>query len=180
LTEPDQTAPKFPDLVNRECPATGPNLRWCGDISEIFTANGKLYLATVIDLYSHRLLAAATSLRCDAELCEQAIKIATTVRGGKDKINNVMFHTASADRPLPPDPSPGSVPCFDNAAAEAFFTSPEWEVLSRHQLLDPDHARAVVLPWCYDFYDHRRRHSGADVMSPIDHENLTVDHPVAA
>jgi putative transposase len=47
----------------------------------------------VIDLYSRRLLAAATSLRCDAELCEQAIKIAATVRGGKTKINNVVFHT---------------------------------------------------------------------------------------
>jgi len=54
-------------------------------------ADGKLYLATVIDLYSRRLLAAATSLRCDAELCGQAIKIVATVRGGNDMINNVVF-----------------------------------------------------------------------------------------
>jgi hypothetical protein len=47
----------------------------------------------VIELYSRRLRAATTSLRCDAELCEQAIKIAATVRGGKDKIDNVVFHT---------------------------------------------------------------------------------------
>jgi len=93
LTEQDKTAPKFPDLVNRDFTATAPNLKWCGDVTEIPTANGKLYLATVIELYSRRLLAAATSLRCDADLCEQAIKIAATVRGGKDKINNVVFHT---------------------------------------------------------------------------------------
>ena len=68
--------------MNRDFTATAPNLKWCGDITEIPTADGKLYLATVIDLYSRRLLAAATSLRCDAELCEQAIKIAVTVRGG--------------------------------------------------------------------------------------------------
>jgi transposase InsO family protein len=70
-----------------------------------------------------------------------------------------------------------------NAAAEAFFSSLEWEVLSRHQLLDPDHARAVVLPWCYDFYNHRRRHSTAHMLSPIDYENLTeptADQPAAA
>jgi len=67
-----------------------------------------------------------------------------------------------------------------NAAAEAFFSSLEWEVLSRHQLTDPDHARAVVLPWCYDFYNHRRRHSSAHMLSPIDYENLTADQPVAA
>ncbi len=70
--------------------------------------------------------------------------------------------------------------CFDNAAAEAFFSSLEWEVLSRHQLPDPDHARAVVQPWCYDFYNHRQRHSTAHMMSPIDYENLTADQLAAA
>ena len=93
LTKQDKAAPKFPDLVRRDFTAPAPNLRWCGDITEIPTGEGKLYLATVIDLYSRRLLAAATSRRCDAELCEQAIKIAVAVRGGKSKINNVVFHT---------------------------------------------------------------------------------------
>ncbi len=192
LTKQDKTAPTFPDLVNRDFTATAPNLKWCGDITEIPTADGKLYLATVIDLYSRRLLAAATSLRCDAELCEQAIKIAATVRGGKTKINNVVFHTDRGSTytarsftrvcsDLGVRQSMGRVgSCFDNAAAEAFFSSLEWEVLSRHQLTDPDHARAVVLPWCYDFYNHRRRHSSAHMMSPIAYENLTADQPVAA
>jgi hypothetical protein len=71
--------------------------------------------------------------------------------------------------------------CFDcAAAAEAFVFSMEWEVLSRHTMTDPDHARAVVVPWCYDFYIHRRRHSSANMLSPIDYENLTADQPVAA
>jgi transposase InsO family protein len=146
----------------------------------------------VIDLYSRRLLAAATSLRCDAELCEQAIKIAVAVRGGQTKINNVVLHTDRGSTytarsftrvcsDLGVRQSMGRVgSCFDNAAAEAFFSSLEWEVLSRHQLLDPDHARAVVLPWCYDFYNHRRRHSSAHMLSPIAYENLTADQPAAA
>jgi putative transposase len=73
--------------------------------------------------------------------------------------------------------------CFDCAAAEAFFSTLEWEVLSRQHLTDPDHARAVVpvvQPWCYDFYNHRRRHSSAHMMSPIAYENLTADQPAAA
>jgi len=78
LTKQDKTAPRFPDLVNRDFTAAAPNRKWCGDVTEIPTADGKLYLAAVIDLYSRRLLAAATSLRCDAELCEQAIKIAVS------------------------------------------------------------------------------------------------------
>jgi putative transposase len=191
-TKQDKAAPKFSDLLNRDFTAAAPNLKWCGDITEIPTAAGKLYLATVIDLYSRRLLAAATSLRCDAELCEQAIKIAVAVRGGQAKINNVVFHTDRGSTytarsftrlcfDLGVRQSMGRVgSCFDNAAAEAFFSTLEWEVLSRHQLLDPDHARAVVLPWCYDFYNHRRRHSSAHMLSPIDYENQTVDQPVAA
>jgi transposase InsO family protein len=192
LTKQDQTAPKFPDLVNRDFTAAAPNRKWCGDVTEIPTVDGKLYLATVIDLYSRRLLAAATSLRCDAELCEQAIKIAVAVRGGQTKINNVVFHTDRGSTytartftklcfDLGVRQSMGRVgSCFDNAAAEAFFSSLEWEVLSRHQLTDPDHARAIVLPWCYDFYNHRRRHSSARMLSPIDYENLTADQPAAA
>jgi putative transposase len=192
LTKQDKTAPKFPDLVNRDFTAAAPNRRWCGDVTEIPTVDGKLYLATVIDLYSRRLLAAATSLRCDAELCEQAIKIAVAVRGGQTKINNVVFHTDRGSTytartftklcfDLGVRQSMGRVgSCFDNAAAEAFFSSLEWEVLSRHQLTDPDHARAIVLPWCYDFYNHRRRHSSARMLSPIDYENLTADQPAAA
>jgi putative transposase len=192
LTKQGKTAPKFPDLVNRDFTAAAPNRKWCGDVTEISTADGKLYLATVIDLYSRRLLAAATSLRCDAELCEQAIKIAVAVRGGQTKINNVVFHTDRGSTytartftklcfDLGVRQSMGRVgSCFDNAAAEAFFSSLEWEVLSRHQLTDPDHARAIVLLWCYDFYNHRRRHSSAHMLSPIDYENLTVDQPAAA
>jgi transposase InsO family protein len=192
LTKQDKTAPKFPDLVNRDFTAAAPNRKWCGDVTEIPTVDGKLYLATVIDLYSRRLLAAATSLRCDAELCEQAIKIAVAVRGGQTKINNVVFHTDRGSTytartftklcfDLGVRQSMGRVgSCFDNAAAEAFFSSLEWEVLSRHQLTDPDHARSVVLPWCYEFYNHRRRHSSAQMLSPIAYENLTADQPAAA
>jgi putative transposase len=52
LTRQDKTAPKFPDLIRRDFTATAPNSRWVGDMTEIPTAAGKLYLATVIDLFS--------------------------------------------------------------------------------------------------------------------------------
>ena len=57
LTKQDKTAPKFPDLVKRDFTAAAPNRKWVGDMTEIRTESGqKLYLATVIDLYSRRLL----------------------------------------------------------------------------------------------------------------------------
>ena len=59
LTRQDKTAAKFPDLLRRDFTATAANTRWVGDITEIPTGAGKLYLASVIDLYSRRLLGAA-------------------------------------------------------------------------------------------------------------------------
>ena len=51
---------------------------------------------------------------------------------------------------------------FDNAAAEAFSSTLEWEVLSRHQFTNPDHAQQVVAEWCWNFYNTSRRHSSVN------------------
>jgi putative transposase len=119
----------------------------------------------VIDLYSRRLLGAATSLHPDAELAGAAITMAVAVRGGRDAVNGknedqrVIFHTDRGStytansfttlcRQLGIRQSMGRVgSCFDNAAAEAFFSSLEWEVLSRHTFTDTRQAQAVVLDW---------------------------------
>lgn len=98
----------FPDLVKRDFTAPARNVKWCGDITEIPTGQGELYLATVIDLYSRRLLACPISEYPDAELCMDAIKIAAAVRGGHEKIQGVIFHTDTeyvrAGVPGLPDP----------------------------------------------------------------------------
>ncbi len=202
LTRQDKTAPKFPDLLRRDFTATRPNARWVGDMTEIPTAAGKLYLATVIDLYSRRLLGAATGLHPDADLACAAIKMAVTSRGGVDAVNGegwrtdeskrVIFHTDRGStytassfthlcRLQGVRQSMGRVgSCFDNAAAEAFFSSLEWEVLSRHELKNTGQAQAVVLDWCYGFYNHHRRHSSADMMSPVNYENTAVPDREAA
>src|SRR4051812_42673982 len=73
--------------------------------TEIPTAAGKLYLATVIDLYSRRLLGAATGLHPDAELACQAITMAVAARGGADQIRGVIFHTAAPPTPQTTSPS---------------------------------------------------------------------------
>lgn len=201
LTRQDKTAPKFPDLVKRDFTADRPNAKWVGDMTEIPTGidgqGRKLYLATVIDLYSRRLLGAATGLHPDAELACAAIKMAVTTRGGKAAIwqdneqDKIIFHsdrgsTYTANnftklcRQLGIRQSMGRVgSCFDNAAAEAFFSSLEWEVLSRHEFANTRQAQAVVLDWCYGFYNHERRHSSADMMSPINYENTALTREAA-
>lgn len=57
LTKQDRMAPRFPDLLRRDFTAPAPNHKWCGDMTQIPTEEGPLYLATVLDLYSRRLLA---------------------------------------------------------------------------------------------------------------------------
>jgi transposase InsO family protein len=160
-------------------------------MTEIPTAAGKLYLATVIDLYSRRLLGAATGLHPDAGLPCAAIEMAVAARGGAEAIGGVIFHTDrgstyTADkftelcRRLGIRQSMGRVgSCFDNAAAEAFFSSLEWEVLSRHEFATTRAAQAVVMDWCYGFYNHRRRHSAAAGLSPINYETATLNRDAA-
>jgi transposase InsO family protein len=196
LTRQDKTAAKFPDLLRRDFTAAAPNTRWVGDMTEIPTGPGgrgtKLYLATVIDLYSRRLLGAATGLHPDAQLAADAITMAVAARGGAEQVRGVIFHTdrgstytanafTAVCARLGIRQSMGRVgSCFDNAAAEAFFSSLEWEVLSRHQFPTTAAAQAVVMDWCYGFYNHQRRHSAADLKSPIDYENAAALNPSAA
>jgi putative transposase len=87
LTRQDKRAATFPDLLKRDFTADRTNATWVGDLTEIPTAAGKLYLATVIDLYSRRLLGAATGLHPDADLACAAIKMAVAARGGVDTVN---------------------------------------------------------------------------------------------
>ena len=202
LTRQDKTAPKFPDLLRRDFTAERPNARWVGDMTEIPTGpdgkGPKLFLATVIDLYSRRLLGAATGLHADAELACAAITMAVAARGGKDAIwreeeaERVIFHTDRGStytansftrlcRKMGIRQSMGRVgSCYDNAAAEAFFSSLEWEILSRHEFNTVDQAQAVVLDWCYGFYNHDRRHSTIGMMSPITYEITAAPNREAA
>lgn len=114
--------------------------------------------------------------------------MATATRGGKDAIwredetERVVFHTDRATTytagsftrlctELGIRQSMGRVgSCFDNAAAEAFFSSLEWEVLSRQEFETRAQARAVVIDWAYGFYTHQPRHSATGMMSPINNE----------
>lgn len=90
LTRPGKW-PAAPDFVRRDFTAEAPDLVWCGDMTEIDTGEGKLYLATVIDLFSRRLLGYAMGTRHDAELVVAALHMAATTRGGD--VRGVIFHT---------------------------------------------------------------------------------------
>jgi putative transposase len=129
LTKPGKR-PAAPDLVQRKFTAVAPNVLWCGDLTEIETEEGKLYLATVLDLFSRRLLGYAMSEHHDAALACASLRMAVATRGD---VEGVIFHSdrgseytadihTSACRRLGVIQSMGRVgSALDNAAAEAFI-----------------------------------------------------------
>jgi transposase InsO family protein len=90
LTRPGQR-PAAPDLIRRAFTAPAPDVAWCGDMTEIVTDEGKLYLATVIDLYSRRILGYAMGEHHDAGLVVAALNMAAVTRGGD--VAGVIFHS---------------------------------------------------------------------------------------
>ena len=187
LTRPDKRAVPFPDLVKRDFTAPAPNMKWVGDMTEIPTDEGKLYLSTAIDLFSRRLLGYATSSHPDAELAGETIKMAVAARGGKDRIAGVIFHSDRGStytahgfttlcHKLDIRQSMGRTgSCFDNAAAESFFSTLEHEVLSRHHFKTRKEAQQAIVKWVVDFYNRRRRHSFCGMQSPIDFETSAAN-----
>jgi putative transposase len=91
LTRADKAAIPFPDLVKRDFSAAVINDKWCGDLTEIPTVEGKLYLASVIDLASRRLPGFALGEHHDAELAAGALKMAAAIRGGD--VKGTVFHS---------------------------------------------------------------------------------------
>jgi putative transposase len=184
--------PTAPDRVRRQFTAVAPNLLWCGDLTEIVTDEGKLYLATVLDLFSRRLLGYAMSEHHDANVAVAALNMATANRSGT--IDGVIFHSdrggeytaeafTSACAKLGVMQSMGRVgSALDNAAAEAFNSTVKVEYVHRHHFHTRTEARLKIATWIVDFYNARRRHSACDGMAPIDYERYMAEarRPLAA
>lgn len=170
------------DLVGRHFDAVAPNVLWVGDMTEIDTVEGKLYLATVIDLFSRRCLGYAMGAHHDAAPVSASLQMAAATRGGT--VDGVIFHSdrgseytsavynGLCDR-LGVVQSMGRVgSCFDNAAAEAFNSLVKVEYIHRHRLTTRAEARLKIATWIAGFYNTRRRHSRAGGLPPAEFEQM--------
>ena len=182
LTRADKAADPVPDLLELDFTAERPDQKWCGDFKQVDTAEGPVFLASVEDLYSWRMLGYATSLRHPtAELAEAALNMAAATRGGC--VEGVIFHTdkgsqytsrdfAGACRRLGVTQSMGRVgSALDNACAESFFSTLEHELISRRNWPTRDQARREIANWISGWYNPKRLHSANNMTSPNDCEN---------
>jgi putative transposase len=180
-TRPDKSARKAPDLLKRNfAPPAKRDVHWVGDLTEIPTDHGKLYLAAVLDLHGRRCVGFAMGTHHDAALARAAICMAIAVRGGS--VAGVIFHSdqggeytgrtfAAACRSAGVTQSMGRTgSALDNAVAEAFNSTLEWELLRRRRFPTREQARRAVAAWIDD-YNTVRRHSTNGMLPPVAYEH---------
>ena len=187
-TRPGKGRWRAPDLVQRDFPAQKINKKWYGDGTEIRTDEGKLHLASVMDVASRRVLGFALSEHHDAGLAYGALAMAAAVRGGH--VAGVIFHTdqgseytaglfrAACERLLIRQSMgrPGSA--LDNAVIESWHSTLEFELRALEHFATKAQARARVAEWI-DEYNRDRRHSSIGMMSPVAFELAQTEEEAA-
>lgn len=183
-TIPEPSGQKVPDLLKRDFTAQAPNRRYVGDITYLPLANGQnLYLATVIDCYSRRLVGWSLADHMRTSLVEDALKAAAATRGSSRALAGTIFHSdhgsvytskdyARLCAKLGVTQSMGAVgTSADNALAESFNATLKREVL-QDEIVWPDEAtcRRQVFRWIVR-YNTRRRHSWCRYQSPSTYES---------
>ena len=180
-TRPGRGRWRAPDLIRRDFATHELNRKWYGDGTEVVTDEGKLYLASVLDMGSRRIVGFAVGEHHNAELAYHALVMAVAVRGGKDAITGVIMHTDQGSEYTAGSfraacqragirqsmGRPGSA--LDNAVIEAWHSTVEFELRQLEHFHTLAQARTRVAAWIEE-YNHNRRHSALAMRSPIDYE----------
>ena len=184
---------RAPDLIGRDFAAQRLNRKWYGDGTEIPTDQGKLYLDSVMDMASRRIVGFSLGEHHNTELAYDALVMAVAVRGGKPTVAGVVFHTDQGSEytagsfqractRLGITQSMGRVgSALDNAVIESWHSTVEFELRMLEHFTTKAQAHARVAAWIED-YNHHRRHSALGMRSPIAYELTlhTGDHDQAA
>ena len=173
---------RAPDLIGRDFGADTVNRKWYGDGTEIPTDEGKLYLDSVLDMGSRRIVGFALGAHHDEDLAEGALQMAVAVRGGKETITGVVFHTDQGSEYTAGDfqtacirmgvtQSMGRVgSALDNAVIESWHSTVEFELRKLEHFTTRAQARRRVPTWIEE-YNHERRHSSLGMRSPVQFEH---------
>ncbi|MEM6785507.1 MAG: IS3 family transposase [Bacteroidota bacterium] len=176
------TAEAAPDLVQQQFLAEAPDRVWCADVKQIWTREGWLYLAVVLDLYSRRVVSHACGSRGDEALVTRALRAAPGRRRPpaglvhhSDRGSVYREHTYRAllkqHRALPSESRAGTPQ--DNAVVESFFATLTREVLDGARFATRQAGTSSVFEYVEVFYNRQRRHSTLDYLSPADYESAT-------
>ena len=168
------------NILDRQFQAEAPNQKWVADFTYIWTAEGWLYVAAVIDLFSRRVVGWSMQASMTAQLVTDALMMAIWRRGKPDALldhsdqgsqyTSEPFQRLMAEHGIVCSMSrSGNV--WDNAAMESFFSSLKTERTARRTYRTRDEARADVFDYIERFYNPARRHSTLGYLSPVAFED---------
>ena len=178
-TRVDARLPVVPNQLQQQFTANQPNEKWVGDITYCATQTGWLYLATVIDLFSRKVVGWAMATHMTKQLVIDAFTQAVMHRR---KTTGLLFHsdkgsqyTSYAFQQLLKQHGvtasmSGKGNCFDNAVAESFFHSLKTEWIYQQRYENPDQAKKSIFQYIELFYNNQRLHSHCGYLSPNEFE----------
>jgi putative transposase len=171
--------PVAENLLNREFQQAAPDRAWAGDITYVWTAEGWLYLAVFIDLYSRIVVGWSMSSRMTSELVEAALSMGVARRGGKAPL---LVHTdrgsqyASAsfrelvEKVFSSQSMSRKGNCWDNAVSESFFSALKLELVHHERFGTRREATMAIFDYIEVFYNRSRIHSSIGYLSPAEYE----------
>lgn len=179
-TDSKHNLPVAPNLLNRDFIATGPNQKWVGDISYVWTDEGWMYLAVVIDLYSRAIVGWSIQSTMSRQLVCDAFMMALWRRGFP---RGALFHSDRGSQYCSNDyqkmlkmygficsmSRKGN--CWDNAVAESFFHSMKTELIFTERYATREIAKQSIFQYIEVYYNRVRRHSALGSIPPETFEN---------
>lgn len=172
-----------PNVLNQDFVATAPNQKWGVDISYIWTSEGWLYLAIVLDFYSRKIVGFETSDRLKKDLAITALNRAIAIRGPNQRI---IHHSDCGSQYCSYDyqnllkdfgftiSMSGKGNCYDNAMVETVFKTIKSELIWRHSFKTSDSATKAIAQYINGFYNPKLRHSALQYQSPIQFEKQNL------
>jgi len=174
-TDPVHDFPLAPNRLARDFSATGPNQKWVCDITYIPTAEGWLYLAVVLDVWSRRVVGWSMAAHLRFELVGDALRTALwNRRPGAGLLHHsdrgVQYACEDYQRMLAEHGILCSMShtgdCYDNAMAESFFSRLKTELVHHEKYASRAEATGSIFEYLEVFYNRKRRHSSLGYLSP--------------
>jgi len=183
-TDSKHDMPVADNILDRQFEVEAPDLAWVTDITYVWTDEGWLYLAAILDLFSRRVVGFAMSDRIDRALVLQALKLAAgrrmpnaglthhSDRGSQYASSDYRQALAGLDIVCSMSRKGN---CWDNAVAESFFATLKTELVYRRRFVARVEAREAIFDFIETFYNSHRRHSTLGYLSPMEFENKFIE-----
>jgi transposase InsO family protein len=184
-TDSTHAYPLAENVLDRQFAVSQADRVWVSDITYVPTRLGFLYLAVVIDLASRRIVGWAMRADLAAELALGALRMALAARRPAPGLlhhsdRGVQYACGAYRQLLEANGLLASMSrkgnCWDNAVAESFFATLEWELIARRDWRSPAEARQDIFEYIETWYNRRRRHSSLDYRSPAQYEEQLREH----